>query len=1038
MTLTELAIKRPSFIIVIFIALTLLGIFGYTQLRYELLPNINIPVISIVTTYPGASASEIESSVTKKIEDAVSTIDKVDGIYSTSQEGASIVTIEFKQDVNIDFALQDAQRKVNQIVATLPSEAKTPSIQKISMDDQPVLKIGATSNLPGTEFYQFIKDQVKPRLSRMAGVGQITMIGGDEREIKINIDSQRLRSYGISIVQVLQAVKASNMDFPTGTIKDKDGQYVVRLAGKFKSLEELKQLIIGKSRAGGDIRLTDLAEVQDGRKEYSNISRINGKTSIGLLVQKQTDANAVEVCKLVRAEIEKLQAENKNINLRFDIAQDSSLFTIDSANAVKEDLGIAILLVACVMLIFLHSIRNSIFVLVAIPTSLVATVIGMWAFGFSLNLVTLLALSLVIGILVDDSIVVLENIYRHLEDGQDKRTAALNGRNEIGFTALSITMVDVVVFVPLAMVSGLIGGIMREFSIVVVSATLMSLLVSFTITPILASRFSKLEHLTKNTLMGRFGIWFENIYKSFTQDYLKVLKWSLNNRWKILLLAALLFAGVMCLPLFGFIGGEFIPQTDRDEFMVTIELAPETKLEQTNEAALQIESILAKIPEVKKVFANVGASSSGFIGQSSNNIADLHVILVPKEERKRSTEDISLQVKRMVQKIPGIKTRVSLVSIWGSSNMTPVAVIVRGPSWEKVFTAAKRVEKVMSQIPGTSDLRLSAEEGKPETRVEIDREKLAALGLTVADVGTTLRVGLTGDEDSTFRDKDGNEYTTRVVLDQYDRSRTANVGNMAVINRFGQSVELKQFANIYQTVGPTKLQRNDRGYSITVYSNAIGRPSGDLGADVKKALDKENFPAGVSFTMEGEVKEQADSFLSLGVVLIAAIIFVYLVMVALYDSFIYPFVVLFSVPLGAMGALLAMGLTNNSLNIMTILGIIMQVGLVSKNAILLVDFTNKAREEGLAVKDALIQAGQERLRPILMTTLTMILGMLPIALSNAPGAEFKNGLGWALIGGLTCSMLMTLVVVPVVYYKVDQWRGSMLRFTNKISGNNTI
>ncbi|MGE5583616.1 MAG: efflux RND transporter permease subunit [Bacillota bacterium] len=1036
MTITELAIKRPSLIIVIFLALTLLGIFGYTQLRYELLPSISIPVISVTTVYPGASATEVESGVTKKIEDAVSTIDKVDTVQSFSQEGVSFVIIEFKQDVNLDFALQDAQRKVNQVLVDLPSGAKVPTISKISVNDLPVLRIGATSAMHSAEFYQLLKDQVRPSLSRIEGAGQVTLIGGDEREIKVNVDSQKLRSYGLSIVQVLQAVKASNLDFPTGTVKDNDGQFVVRLAGKFSSLEQLKQLIVGKSRAGGDIKLSDLAEVEDGRKDYTTINRINGKTSVGIMIQKQTDANTVDVCKLVRRELAKLETQYKEVNLKFDIAQDSSTFTIDSANAVKKDLGIAVLLVALVMLVFLHSIRNSFIVLVAIPTSLVSTIIGMWIFNFSLNLVTLLALSLVIGILVDDSIVVLENIHRHLESGEDKRRAALNGRNEIGFTALSISMVDVVVFVPLAMVTGVIGGVMREFAVVVISATLMSLFVSFTVTPMLASRFTKIEQLTKGSLLGRFGLWFEGRYEQLTRNYLKLLKWGLGNQGKVLLTAAIMFCATISLIPMGFIGAEFIPNTDRDEFSITIELAPGTKLEQTNEVTQQVEEILARFPEVRKIFTEVGASSSGFLGQSSNNVSTLNVLLAPKSDRKRSTEEIAFLAKAQIQKIPGIKSRVELTSIWGNSNMTPVAIVIKGPSWNKVYRAAKQVEKIMLRTPGTSDVRLSSEEGKPETRVEIDREKMAALGLTVADVGTTLRVGLTGDDESTYRDKDGTEYTTRIVLDQFDRSRTADIGNLTVANRSGQPVELKQFSQIYQDIGPTQLQRRDRSYAITVYSQVIGRTSGSVGQDIVKAMARENLPAGVSYALGGDLEQQADSFYSLGVVMIAAIIFVYLVMVALYDSFIYPFVVLFSVPLGVIGALLAIALTANSLNIMTILGIIMQIGLVSKNAILLVDFTNKARSEGSDAREALIWAGRERLRPILMTTLTMILGMLPIALSNAPGAEFKQGLGWALIGGLTCSMLMTLLVVPVVYLKVDQWRQSLIGFRkNRLSGN---
>jgi HAE1 family hydrophobic/amphiphilic exporter-1 len=1033
LTITELAIKRPSLIIVIFIALTLLGIFGYNQLKYELLPDINIPVISIVTVYPGASAAEVESGVTKKVEDAISALDKVDGVYSTSQEGVSSVVIEFTQDANIDFSLQDAQRKINQILADLPDSAEAPTLSKVSINEQPVLRIGATSELPAKELGQFLKDTVKPQLSRMAGVGQVVLVGLEEREIKVNVDAQRLRTYGLSILQVMQAVQAANLEFPTGNVKDSDGQFTVRLAGKFNTLAEMKALIIGQSKQGGEIRLSDIAEIQDGAKEVTNLSRINGRSAVTILVQKQSDANAVEVCRLVRAEIEKLQAEQAGIGLRFDVAQDSSIFTLAAANAVKEDLGIAILLVAGVMLIFLHSLRNSLIVMVAIPSSLVATMIGMWAFGYSLNLMTLLALSLVIGILVDDSIVVLENIYRHLELGADKRSAALKGRNEIGFTALSITMVDVVVFVPLALVTGIIGGIMREFSIVVVMSTLMSLFVSFTVTPLLASRFSQLEHLTKGTLLGRFGAWFERRYEGLARTYQEVLGWALANRWLVILGVALLFVAALALVPLGFIGGEFMPQSDRSEFALTLELPAGAKLEQTNAVTQRVERMMTKYPEVRKVIVNVGASSGGFIGMSSNNVAEVHVILADKEERKRSTDAISQEVRKDVMlAIPGVKCRVNPISLWGTAEGTPIQISVNGRSWDLAYQGAEQVAAILKRIPGTADVRLSAEEGKPETRVEIDREKMAALGLTMADVGSALRVGLTGDDQSKFRDKDGVEYDTRVVLDEYDRSRTADIAELAFVNRYGKPVALKQFARVSRSLGPTRIQRRDRSYAITVSSQAIGRPSGSIGEDFKRELQQVQLPAGSGVAYLGDLEQQEESFGTLGLALLAAIIFVYLIMVALYDSFVYPFVVLFSVPLAVIGALLALALTMNSINIFSILGIIMQIGLVSKNAILLVDFANKARQEGLGVREALLAAGQERLRPILMTTLTMILGMLPIALSTAAGAEYKQGLGWALIGGLTVSMIMTLILVPVVYALVDKYRASAGRLIGRI------
>jgi HAE1 family hydrophobic/amphiphilic exporter-1 len=1022
MTLTELAIKRPSLIVVIFAALTVVGLFGFSQLKYELLPKITPPFITVITTYPGASPQEVETSVTKLVEDAVSGIDKISTVYGTSSEGFSLVSIEFVMSANVNVALQDVQRKVNEVASRLPDGSKTPIVSKFALDEMPVLRMGVTGTMPSRDFYQLVKDKIQPRLAKVAGVGQITLVGGDEREIKVNIDAQKIRSYGLSLLQVTQAIKSSNLDFPTGKVKEGTQQFIVRIAGKFTSANGLRDLVVAQSRQGGDIKLSDIAEVEDGQKEYAQINRIDGKTSIGVLVSKQSDANTVDVSAMVRKEIPHIEETFKTAGVKFDVAQDGSRFTLDAANAVKKDLAIAVVLVALVMLAFLHSTRNSIIVMIAIPASMVSTFIAMYAFNMSLNLMTLLGLSLVVGILVDDSIVVLENIYRHLEKGEDARSASLKGRNEIGFAALSITLVDVVVFVPLALVTGLVGNIMREFALVVVFSTLMSLFVSFTVTPLLASRFAKLEHLTKNSLLGRFGVWFEGMFEKLTAEYLHILKWSLGNRAKIALLTvALLVASFALVPL-GFIGSEFIEVADQGEFAVTIELPPGSTLENTNFVAQQAERMISHLPEVKQMIVNVGVSSDGFLAQSSNNIAELNISLVPKKERAKSTDDVSNEIKQLVSEIPGAKVRANPIGIFGTANQTPIQLVVSGPTYNDARSAAAIVAGVVEKIPGSADVRLSSEEGKPETRVEIDRQKMATLGLTVAEVGQTLRVAFNGDDESKYRDGD-NEYAIRILYDQLDRSRTSDIGSVTFVNRKGQLVELKQFASIFQSTGPTKLQRQDRNPSVTVLSQAVGRPSGSIGEDIKTSLAQVKLPEGVQVAYKGDLQNQSEGFESLFMALIAAILFVYMIMVALYDSYVYPFVVLFSIPVAMIGALLALALTMKSLSIFSILGIIMLVGLVGKNAILLVDRANQTKaEQNLSTYDALLEAGNTRLRPIMMTTVAMVFGMLPIAISGAAGSEWKSGLAWALIGGLISSLLLTLVLVPVVYSYVDGLR----------------
>jgi len=1027
MTITELSIKRPTLVVVVFSFLAVLGVFGFMQLKYELLPKMTPPIVTITTIYPGGSPNEVETSITKVIEDAISGLDKVSAVRSSSYEGRSMVMIEFDQAANIDLAVQDAQRKVNEITDKLPATSKKPIISKIAFDELPVLKMAVRSKLKTTEFYQFIKDKIQPRLSRIEGVGQVFLLGGEEREIKILFDLEKMKSLGYSIAQVTQIIKASNVDFPTGKIKDSDDQYIIRVAGKFETTEQMRNLVIGKSKAGGEIKLSNFAEVQDGSVEINNFNRLNGVPSIGITVQKQSDANTVEVSRGLREELKKLENEYGNLELKFDIAQDNSEFTIASANAVKEDLAIAIVLVAIVMLVFLHSIRNSFIVMVAIPTSLISTFFLMWAFNFSLNLMTLLAMSLVIGILVDDSIVVLENIYRHLEMGDKPVDAAIKGRNEIGFAALSITMVDVVVFVPMAMISGMIGDLVRQYSLVVVFSTFMSLFVSFTITPALASRITKLEHMTKGTLMGRFGLWFEKIYDKLTLYYKGVLEWSLRNGGKVVILTTVLFITSVMLPRFGFIGSEFMPVVDRGEFSVTLELDPGSSIETTNYMTQRVEKILTTFPEVERILTNVGASSEGLIGQFSNNTSELYVTVINKNQREKSLEEIGMDIKKELLKIPGLKVRINPVSILGFANRSPIQILISGTNFEEVNKGAKIMMDVVTGIKGTTDVRLSSEEGKPELRVAIDREKMALLGVTINDVGMALRIALTGDNDSKFREG-VTEYDIRILLDEYNRTKTGNIGNFAVTNSKGQQVELKQFANFYQTTGPTKLEREDRMSSINLFAQVYGRTSGDIANDIREKMKSVNLPVGVSYKFTGEQKSMADSFKSLLYALFAAILFVFMIMVALYDSYLYPFVVLFSIPVAVIGAFYGLALTMNSISIYSLLGIIMLVGLVAKNAILLVDRTNQMKKEkNMSTYDALVEAGQTRLRPILMTTFAMVMGMMPIALSTSAGSEAKSALAIVLIGGLLSSMFLTLVLVPVVYQRFDKWKASLVR-----------
>ena len=1027
MSITELAIKRPSLIVVIFAVLTFLGVISYFSLNYELLPKYSQPVLVIVTPYPGASPSEVENSVTKRVEDAISSLEDIDNIQSTSAEGNSVVVIIFRSTADMEKALDDATRKVANIEYLLPKDVRKPIISNFSMDDIPIMRIGITSTIPSTELYELVKNKIKPMISTINGISQVDIVGGEEREIRINIDNEKLKAHRISILQVTQAIHSANMEFPTGKIKDRSQEVIIRLSGKFLALEELNNLVISTGADGSPVRLEDIAEVHDTKKETSSINRFNGQTSVGLLIFKQPDGNEVEVSKKVREAMTHIEDIYKSQQVKFAIANDTSEFTLTSANAVMKDLLLAICLVALVMLVFLHSLRNSFIVMIAIPASLISTFTAMYMLDFSLNIISMIAMSLVIGILVDDSIVVLENIYRHMEMGKERRKASLDGRNEINYTALSITLVDVVVFLPIALITSMISGLLRQFALVVVISTLLSLFVSFTVTPLLASRMAKHTHFRKGSLMERIISAFERGLASFTDGYIKVIAWSLHHKTIVLFGTTILFFASLSLVIGGFIGSEFISMGDRGEIIIQMELPKNASIEQTNKLTLEAEKFLQAQPEVVSVFTTVGGTTSFFEAGGSAYKSELHVKMVEKEQRAITSEVFAINMKKeLMNLLPGTKVRSTIVSLMGTSDMDPIQVVMSGPNLDTLTVWSERVMTEMKKVPGTYEVKLSVEAGNPEVDIRIDKDKMATLGLSTATVGMTLQNAFSGNTDARYRDGDS-EYDINVMMDQLDRNSINDVSGLSFINDRGQSIRLNQFATIRPSSGTTQLQRYNRVPSVTVQCQVIGRPVGSVGEDVMKAVNGMQLPAEIVIIPEGDMKYQAEAFGSMGLAFLASILFVYLIMVALYDSYIYPFVVLFSIPLAIIGALLALGLTMQSLTIFSILGMIMLVGLVGKNAILLVDFTNQSRAEGHSTMDALLLAGRVRMRPILMTTLSMIFGMLPIALATGAGSEWKNGMAWALIGGLTSSLFLTLIVVPVVYYLIDSLKSKMTR-----------
>ncbi len=1020
MNIVKTSIQRPTMVVVIFTILLALGAFSYTKLNYELIPDMSSPIVSITTVYPGASPYEVENSVTKPIENAVASMEGIKKLTSVSMEGVSSVTVELEEDMDVDLSLQEGQRKINAILGWLPDDAESPSLGKFDFGDMPIMRLGVTADLPPTEVFDLVDNKIIPALSKIRGVAQVNILGGQQREIRININESKLSSYGLSILQVSNAISNANLDFPTGKIKDATKQTSIRLTGKFENLEQIRNLVLSKGTDGSNITLSDVAEVQDAQKDPELFSRINGENAIGLSVQKQSDANAVELSAEAYKAMDQLETDFETVGLQFEVASDSSEFTLEAANAVMHDLMIAIILVALIMLLFLHSLRTAIIVMIAVPVSIISTLTAMYLLGFSLNLMTLLALSLVVGILVDDAIVVIENIYRHLEMGKSRLQAAYDGVREIGATVVSITLVIIAVFLPIALTGGMVGSLLLQFSITVAVSTALSLLVAFTMIPLLSSRFAKVQHINKSGVLGKMVGAFEGIVTSFEKGMTNALRWSFGHKAVVLIGTFLLFIGSFMLVGFGFIGSEFVASGDRGEFMVEVELPKKSTLENTNFVTRTIEEFIAKEAEVVNINTTVGQSSGMMASSSEPYKAQVTVGLVPKEERSVSTDVFARRMKiALEENIPGVKIKAVPISIMGTADDAPIQVILTGTELDSLLSYSTIVMNMLGEISGVSEMQTSVDEGNPEIKVEIDRAKMAELGLSLEVVGASMQTAFNGTQDTKFRVGE-NEYDINIKLDAFDRKNANDISKLTLINSAGKTIQLGQFATITDGSGPSKLERLDKIPTVTVKAQVIGRPVGTVGTEVQQKMEAAVLPSGVSFKMGGQLEQQGDAFGSLFIALFASLALVYLIMVALYDNYAYPFVVMFSLPLAVIGALLALALSSSSLSIFSLLGMIMLIGLVAKNAILVVDFTNQLKEAGLPVKEALVKATQTRIRPILMTTLAMAIGMLPIALAEGAGAEWKNGLAWVLIGGLTSSMFLTLIVVPVIYYLMDR------------------
>ena len=992
-SLTRLAISRPLFMLMAITSVLIFGAIGYVRMGVDLFPAVNFPVVLVTVPYPGASPEVVESLVTKPVEDAVAGLANLDQIQSYSSEGLATITVQFKDSANADTAAIEVEKRVNAARASLPADVQAPTILKFDFNQQPILSLALSGNRSPEQLYRIADEQLRNRLETQNGVGQVQLFGGQQREVQVEVDPARLRAYGLTLQQVTQALGAENVDLPGGQVQDPRKNYNLRVDAKFRSPGDIEGTVVSSLPAGGQVRVRDVATVVDGFKEQTLLARVNGEDAVGITITKQATANVTNTATTVKAEVARLQ-EQLPEGTKLEVITDNSVFIRNSLNGVQRTLVEAILLTGLVLLFFLHSWRSTIIVLLAIPTSLIATFGTMWLQGFTLNFLTALALTLTIGILVDDSIVVLENIFRHLQRGEPPRVAAVNGRAEIGLAAIAITLVDVVVFAPVGLLSGQVGQFFRQFGFTVVAATLFSLLVSFTLTPLLASRWLRA--------------------------------------------GAVLVLGI-ALPATGIVKTEFFPAQDEGTFTLFVEMPPGTNLETTQAAAVQVEQQLLKVPEVETVMTRTGQGEQ--LTSQASRFAQLDVNLIEKAKRQRTAAQVARASRGFGDNIPGMTLRPGVPSAGGGSAQ-PIQLKIYGSDLATLNRLADESVTALKGLGTLEDLTNSGVAGAPEYVVRIDRRRAADLGLTASQVAQTVRTAYAGSVATKLQRENSVGTSTgidvRVQLTDDTRESIDKLNAVPLLSpTSGGQVTLGQIASIVPAQGPSQIQRQDRQRVITIGAGitegtVLGDVTSKVDATMKQAAAQ--WPAGYRFSMGGESEQQQDTFVEFGNALMLSIVLMYMLLVALYESLLYPLIVLAALPLALVGAMGGLAIGRETLNLFSLIGVIMLTGLVGKNSILVVDLTNNLRRQGLDRRTALLTAGPARLRPILMTSSALIFAQIPLVLKLEEGSELNAPLGWVVMGGMATSTLLALVFVPAMYTIIDDFQNLILRLFRRGKG----
>jgi hydrophobic/amphiphilic exporter-1 (mainly G- bacteria), HAE1 family len=1028
MWLADTSVKRPVFATMVIMALVVLGIVSYPSIGVDLFPKIDFPIVTVTTRLMGASPDVMDVDVTERIEGAVNTINGVKVITSTSTESVSRTTIEFVLERDIDEAVQDVREKISGIRNKLPADIDEPRIAKVDPDSMPILFLNLSGNRSVRDLSTYADEVIKEQLQRINGVGDVIFYGLRLRQVRIWLSAAKMQAYQVSPGDVVLALKRENIELPGGRIETKTKEYTVRIKGEFANIPDFNDLIISYYK-GAPVRVRDIGRAEDGMEEKRSVSRFNRVPAVGMAIQKQSGTNTVEVANRVKKEVERI---NKTLppGLKINTGVDSSLFIVRSINEVQFHLIIGSLFAILAVFIFLKNVRTTLISAVALPVSVISTFALINAFGFTFNNMTMLALSLSVGLLIDDAIIVIENIYRHVEEGMEPREAATFATSEIGLAVMATTLAIVAIFLPVAFMKGIIGRFFLQFALTIVFTVLVSLLVSFTLTPMMASIFLKAHKKSMPNPLATGGsgggtgekrIWtsigdqFEHYYEKLEVFYRRVLAFTLGYRKTVLAGALVIF--IFSLVLTKFIGKEFTPSEDQGVFLVRMEAPIDYSVDQIEKYFSKTEAMIQEIPGVKSVFYVQGY-------QGYANRANIMINLTPKAERQYSQEDIKKIARKKLRQIPGLKVSAEDISIVGGGiRNVPIQYSIRGQDLSALKQYAKQITAEFSKLPGIVDVDTSLEVGKPEFKVYIDRDRAADLGVDVATVAEAINLLISGELDiARYKDElKGKRYDIRVRLNPEDRDSKGGLERIYVRARDGKLVELSNVVRIEEGTGPSVINRVDRQRAITVFASLEGKPLGQAQEELD-AIAARILPADYVPKYQGMAEVMQESFGYLLFALLLGIIMAYMILASQFESFIHPVTVLLSMPLSFIGAFGALFITGKTLSIFSIIGLILLMGLVKKNAILLVDYTNVLRGRGMTRREAILQAGPVRMRPILMTTFAMIFGMLPIALGVGEGAETRAPMGIAVIGGLLTSLVLTLVVVPSAYDIFDDWQ----------------